>query len=869
MPVLCSGGNTGSATVTTSGSNTNTYTWSPAGGNLATASNLATGAYTVLVNNVNLCSITTTVSITEPPKLNATLTSNAVACNGGSTGSATVTESGGTGAYTYTWFPTGGTAASATGIPAGNYTVWIADANACLDTGHVTITEPSPITSSVTSNAVLCNGGSTGAATLTTSGGTGTYTYDWLPAGGIAASATTLPAGTYTVLITDANSCLDIMYVAITEAPPLLATITSKAVLCNGGNTGAATVAASGGTGTYTYAWLPSGGTTSSATGLSKGNYTVIITDANSCKDTSAVSVTEPLALNASITSNSVLCYGGSTGSASVNTNGGTGAYTYAWSPAGGKDSITVGLPAGNYTVIISDANSCKDTASIAIAVPSKLNATLISNTISCNGGNTGSATVTATGGAGIYTYSWSPSGGTDTTATGLIAGNYTVTITDHNLCTYATATNIAEPLPLVVNTTSATTICVAQSTILHAVTSGGTPAYSYSWSPAVSLNVANTASVTATPVSTTIYTLQVTDANNCNAASQTIQIEVRPFITTSLNGDSLICAGTSANIYSSVSGGDGHYIYFWIPTGETTAAIVVSPSVITTYTLLVSDGCHTPADTMKFTVQVNALPIVNFTADDTLGCEAVCTNFKDLSGVQGGTITKWNWTFGDNTNMSAEQNPLHCYTKPGIYTVSLRVTSNKACSETYTHVDMIKVYTLPNSEFTFDPQFANVTDARICFTNQSPSITSWLWNFGDPNDTTGSELQSNCHLYSDTGKYCVTLQVNSIYGCKNTSVNCLTISPDFTFYIPNSFTPNGDGRNDVFSGEGMYIADYEMWIFDRWDNLIYHTTDLSKKWNGTSGNRVVQEGVYVYKVALTESTGIPHQYSGTVTLIR
>jgi gliding motility-associated-like protein len=867
-PVLCKGGNTGSATVTASGgTGVYTYSWTPTGGNSTTASNLTAGTYTVMVNNMNLCSITTSVSVTEPPKLNATLISNPALCNGGHTGSATVTASGGTGLYTFVWSPTGGTDSIATGLIAGTYSVMVQDANLCKDTGTVIINQPPKLMTSVSVNKVLCNGGSTGSATVTVSGGTGTYNYLWMPTGSTDSLVNNLSAGSYSVIITDANACKDTTTTTIGEPAKLNATFISKAVLCNGGNTGSATAIVNGGTKTYTYTWIPTGGTDSVANNLSAGTYSVIVSDANTCKDTAAVTINEPAKLNATVISNSVLCKGGNTGSASVTTTGGTKAYTYIWFPAGGTDSVANHLNAGTYTVFIQDANACKDTAWVTITEPVKLNATSTSHSVLCNGGSTGSATVTASGGTGVYTYAWSPTGGTDSSASSLSAGNYTVIIKDGNLCVDTTGIRITEPLPFVVTLTGSTKICINQSALLHVSATGGTPSYTYLWFPVFS-PVTDTTSVTASPSVTTIYTVEVTDANNCIAPSQTVQVTVRPAINTYINGDTAICGGAGGTINAIASGGNGIYHYYWIPTGETTASITASPLQTTTYTVVVSDACS-PVDSTSFTIKVNPFPAIHFKADDTMGCDGVCTNFKDLSTVQGGSIISWNWAFGDNTSNSPIQNPIHCYTKPGNYNVSLSVLSNMACSKTYTDTELIHVYTLPNAEFTLGPQPAKVSDAKICFTNQGSSVVSWLWNFGDPTDTSGSELQNPCHTYSDTGRFCVNLTVSNIHGCSTSLVNCLVISPEFAFYIPNSFTPNGDGRNDAFSGEGIYFSDYEMWIFDRWDNLIYHTTDITKKWNGTHGNAILEEGVYVYKIMVTESPGIPHQYTGTVTLVR
>ncbi|MDP2388072.1 MAG: hypothetical protein Q8M29_16980, partial [Bacteroidota bacterium] len=214
-----------------------------------------------------------------------------VACNGMSTGSATVTPSGGTAPYTYSWAPSGGTGATASGLSSGTYTCTITDANACSRTQTVTITQPTALTSSISSQTnVSCNGGSNGAATVLASGGTGSLTYAWAPSGGTGATASGLASGTYTCTITDANTCSRTQTVTITQPTALTSSISSQTnVSCNGGSNGAATVLASGGTGSLTYAWAPSGGTGATASGLASGTYTCTITDANTCSRTQTV----------------------------------------------------------------------------------------------------------------------------------------------------------------------------------------------------------------------------------------------------------------------------------------------------------------------------------------------------------------------------------------------------------------------------------------------------------------------------------------------------------------------------------------------------------------------------------------------------
>ena len=474
--LLCNGGNTGSAGVIASGApGPFTYVWSPSVSATDTAVNLSAGNYSVTITSSNGCSIVKNFTITEPSAINITPSQTNVTCNGGSNGAASVTVTGGTGTYTYAWSPSGGTAATANGLSAGTYTVTVKDAYLCTKTQSFTIAEPDALTPSVSQTDVSCNGGSNGSATVSVTGGTGTYSYQWSPSGGTAATATGLSAGTYTVLIKDSNLCETTATVTIAEPALLTATIDKTDVLCYQANNGTATVIPSGGTGTYTYSWSPSGGTAATATGLSPNTYSVTVTDANGCFITETVQITEPTALSATNTQTNVSCKGGNNGTASVVASGGTGNYSYLWAPSGGTAATATGLTAGTYTVTVTDENACSVTNTIVITEPDALTLTSTLTEVSCYNGDNGSATVNVTGGTGSYTYSWSPSGGTAATATGLTAGTYTVTVTDDNSCTASLTVEILQPAnPVTLNTAVISQVTVNGASLSGTASSNG-----------------------------------------------------------------------------------------------------------------------------------------------------------------------------------------------------------------------------------------------------------------------------------------------------------------------------------------------------------------------------------------------------------
>ncbi len=451
--VSCNGGSNGSATVSASGGNTPyTYLWAPSGGTAATATGLAPGTYTCTISHrgaytasqdvpsqqratsaVGSCSTTVTVTIIDPPVLTASITTVDAACFGG-TGSATTTAGGGTPGYTYLWAPSGGTAATATGLTAGSYTCTITDANACSTTATTTITQPTVVAATQSQVNITCNGGSNGSATVVPSGGTPGYTYLWSPSGGTAATATGLAAGSYTCTIADANGCSITKTFTLTSPSAITATTSSTQATCGNPN-GTATVVPSGGTPGYTYSWAPSGGTAATTTGVVAGIYTCTITDANACTITKTVSISNSGAPSAFITATTnVTCFGLSNGSLTVTAVGGNPPYTYAWAPAGGTAATASGLPAGTYSVTITDNSGCTTVVSSAITQPAALSVAM-SSTDEYFPAN-GTATAIVSGGVGPYTYLWSPSAQTTQIANGLVAGTYSVTVTDANGCT-------------------------------------------------------------------------------------------------------------------------------------------------------------------------------------------------------------------------------------------------------------------------------------------------------------------------------------------------------------------------------------------------------------------------------------------------
>jgi gliding motility-associated-like protein len=300
--------------------------------------------------------------------------------------------------------------------------------------------------------------------------------------------------------------------------------------------------------------------------------------------------------LNSSASSTNSLCNGQCNGTATATPTGGSSPYTYSWSTVPVQTTQTAsGLCAGIYTVTITDASSNTVTATVSISEPPALNNTVTASAnVLCSGGNNGSATVTATGGTPGYTYSWSPSGGTDSTATGLIAGSYIVAVTDSNGCVDTASVTITEPQPITAITASTNTNCGTNTGTATVTASNGTAPYTYLWSDAQNNS-------TATGLSAGVYTVTITDANNCTqTATVTVNSNAGP--TANAGADVTITIGNSTVLTATGGGG-----YFW-NTGDTTASIVVSPTSDTQYCVSVTDS-NSCSDTACVKVFVEPIP--------------------------------------------------------------------------------------------------------------------------------------------------------------------------------------------------------------------------------------------------------------------
>jgi hypothetical protein len=422
-----------------------------------------------------------------------------VSCFNGNNGSATVSPSGGVPPYSYSWNSSPiQTTQTATGLRAGVYTVTVTDSRGTMTTANATITQPNALTNvlATTITNVGCFGGNNGSATVTNpTGGTPPYTYQWnTNPQQITQTATNLTAGSYMVTVTDTKGCTATSSVTITQPAQPLSNVIGQTIQhakCNGSSTGSVTVSNPiGGTPPYTYKWnsVPEQ-KTQIATNLSAGTYSVTVTDFNGCTATSFATVNEPTKVTnvqASVVKN-ISCYGLSDGSAKVSDpRGGTPPYTYQWNTIPVQNTQTAtNLKAGEYVVVVSDANGCIAQSLISITQPNAplvIGNAKVDKQVSCFGESDGAVSVpNPTGGTAPYTIVWNTNPVQKTySISNLKAGTYTAIITDANGCNTSASATVIEPSQVVVSSPKDTTVLI--QTVAFMKAGSNNPISTYQW---------------------------------------------------------------------------------------------------------------------------------------------------------------------------------------------------------------------------------------------------------------------------------------------------------------------------------------------------------------------------------------------------
>ncbi len=892
------------------------YSWSN-GATTQDIQNITSGNYTVTVTDQNVCTITYTVSVSGTAGPITSIVSSNISCNGNADGFIDLTVNSGIAPYSYIW-NNANTTQDISNLTSGNYSVTISDANNCTSSTAATISEPAILQLSETHVNASC--GNSGSINITPTGGTIPYNYNWSNSS-TTEDLSSLSAANYDLTVTDANNCSATISISILNAGgilPLSSTFTNET--CTASN-GAIDLNVNGGTAPFSFNWS-NAATTEDLSNIPSGIYDVTVSDATGCSGVSSITITNYPAQTLSETHTNATC-GNANGSIDLSTAGGTSPLSFIWSNAQTTEDIS-SLSSGNFSVTVNDANFCSATLTIQI---SNSAGPLINETHTdenCNQQN-GSIDITVLGNS-PFVFSWSNGFNTEDIQN-LSAGTYSVTVTDANSCTSALSIIISNIPGPSLSETHISTSCGINNGSIDLSVSGGSSPLSYLWSNGfftqdllnqnagtynvtvtdaggctaalngITLNsssgvLANSVATSSTcgnpngSIDLTItqgvspytflwnnalttediqnlsagnYSVTITDATNCSAVSlATVSNIAGPQI--SLAQTPTTCGNQDGSIDLTVNGGTMPYNYQWSNVATTEDLSQLAGGF---YYVTVTDGNNCSAiDSIAVVASTYPIIIANVSPDE--GCAPLNVFFDN----QTQNAVSYVWSFGDGTT-SNTVSPNHTYNNIGFYPITLIAVSATGCADTM-QVDTVNIYPTPVADFISEPWMNEATVLSLAeyhFTNLTTNASSYWWTFGDGgNDTTMNPV----YHYQQTGEYYVTLYAYNPSGCADTiSYGPMLVVDDIPIFIPNTFTPNGDHKNDIFKIYGTGISSYHLWIYDRWGELLFESDQLFPSWDGTYKGQDLNTGVYVYQVDITMWDATHIIKKGDVTLFR
>ena len=834
-------------------------------GGTDTIKNLIGGIWLVGVNDALNEQMGDTVFILEPTELMLNVSKTNVDCFGANNGSVTANVSGGTPPYSYNW-STMDMTQTVNSLTAGTYYVTVTDFSGCTKTDSATIAAPTQqLQVFMSQTNISCNGANDGQAFTTIQGGLAPYTYVW-NTGNMTANLANLPPGVVGVSVTDAFGCSTTGTVNITQ--PFALTTANQFVgnaSCFGGNDASAVTVPNGGTTPYTYLW-DNGQTAAFADSLTAGNHVVTVTDANGCTTVSApVTVGEAPELIIMTEDSVVSCNGFNDGAVVAYPSGGTGSYTYLWSSHPFADTFQVSdeLFAFTYFVTVTDANGCTAIGRDTVTQPTPITAISSSTMTACNDNftNDGTATLVASGGNGGFLYSWN-TGDTTTMIDSIITGWYYVTVTDTVGCIYEDSVFVDAPLPITIADTSITLVnCFGGSDgTATIVPIGGTPPYDYNW-----LTSPTQTAPTATGLPVGWYNVVVNDANGCFLDTTQIYVRqpFRPLDATISSFPPRCKDGNDGRLgISPATGGTAGYTYVW-STGDSTFNVFGVESGSYNITITDAKGCIFIKDTIienpdRFYYNISTVPVTCFDGSD--GQIIVDTAYGGAGAP---------FAYGFNNGLFQTDSTFNNIPPT---TIAVSIRDGNGCEQD-------TVVTIPNAiELVVDAG----SDQQI-YLGDSSTIDA-LVNTNNPLSYTWTPAMdlscSNCpnpSIIPTQDEVIYTITVEDSSGCVASDEVIVTIIQQRNAFIPNGFTPNGDGINDIFipfGGEGV-IGITRFQVYSRWGELVHSRTNFAPGdetfgWDGyLTGNTEAPPAVYVFFVEYEFIDGKTFLYTGDVTLVR
>ena len=876
QPASC-GTNNGSITINNVSGGSTPYQYSINGGTTWQTSNtftgLAQGPYTINIKDASgVCTLTLNASVTLSGALPATTTNVSTACTGVNNGSITITSVGGTGPYTFSLngaTPVAGTIPfTYNNLAAGGYTILVRDqSNGCTtNLLNVVVSVGSGANGTGTATATSCPTVNNGTVTVTTTAGVAPFTFGI--DGGALQSGTSpytfnnLTPGNHTVAIRDALGCQRNFTVNVPAGPALTASVSSVATGCQGASNGTVTVTPNSGTGPYTFSIdngaFAAGASPYTFTNLSSGNHTVVVRDAAGCASNIinvSVPAGPPLATTA--TKTDALCFGGNTGTITVNQpTAGSAPYQYSLDNTTWQSSNQfTGLAAGNYTVYFRESNGCFGNLTITVGQPAALTASATTVPVICNGQPNGIIRVAGSGGIAPYQYSLNGTTWQTVDSFLVAAGSYTITIKDNNACTTSVPISVTEPAPLSAQSANTNASCNGGSDGQIVVTAnGGNGNYQYSidggatWQPSNTFNVG--------PGN---YVVQVKDALGCNT-NFTTTVGLTNDLTLTPQADPSICESKSVQL--SVT--SNALQYSWSPaTALSDPNIynpVASPTVTTQYIVTVTLGRCTARDTVV--VNVNPAPIPNAGPDGFI-CYGQTHQLQGSGGVQ------YRWTPSTYLSSTTIPNPISTPAKDITYTLSIIADANGCASLVTDEMTIDVTPPLKLRTYPYDTIGYPGDQFQLLAVPNDPDATTFVWTpaVGLSNPSIANPVVTVGAIGQDI-QYRVI--ASTVAGCKGEGYVKVRVYKGPDIYVPTGFTPNNDGKNDRFTPFPVGMKSYNYFkVFNRWGQLVFSTNQLNLGWDGRWGGVEQPGGTYVWMIeGLTKDNRVITK-KGTVNLIR
>lgn len=730
---------------------------------------------------------------------------------------------------------------------------------------------PAVVSTLLNHDTTICKGQQVMLQATGTGGKPQNYQYNWLN------DHTRTTTGTHTVqpdstqvfklVLTDQCSVSDTDLVKINVLPPLKLHVFKDSTLCYGRSIDIAPKDSGGSDSTRFIDW---GFAVAAHEQFAPKQDTVIrvlLKDNCTVKpDTALIILNVRAPLHVRTIADTTLCHGDTLVLKTTASGGDTAHYTFSWDQGIGIGNKKIFAPDSSrtYRVVLNDACTPKaDTDEVYVRVRYAPSLQVRSDSTICKGQQVLLFAEAINGDTDGVNFTWDHQLGKNNFIRVTPDSTTLYAVQLHDACLHvpphdSVLITVRPPLHVQV---ADTIICYGSTVNLVANGTGGNEQdHQYHWS------TGNDGQVLfgVQPLSTTTYRVVLQD--NCTKKPDTadVTVQVRDPLKAALPHDTIVCEGTQLLLQALATGGLGTYTYTWNGIAGT-GSLLLPAGHDTSIVLRIDDACSLPAsDTVN--VQIEAQPEADFNYTALSDCGKAIMGFSQQSRYLPGAA--FSWTFDDGTQ-ETDSNTQHTFLLPGKHLVSMRLNSARGCTDSVAKEVNVIVKPAVHADFSSSAETVNLLDPRIRFTSLSPDTLKHEWIFG--NTGFSSSLRDPQMIFDATGAYLVMLVVQSKDGCTDTAGKWVNVEDLYTLYVPNSFSPNNDGVNDLFEAHGRGVKTFKMYILERGGGIIFESGDMKNGWNGRlqqNGDLPLQH-VFVYKIITTDLHDEAHEYMGTVTMLK